>query len=99
MSSASRKKADLEAMKLEAIVKAEIRKAYSQGLYAGTGNALTMMCYILRNRFGFGKKRFRRIYDEAKYLNECIDEGRLTLDDMHQALIDECEMDIYKEMV
>lgn len=34
MSSASRKKADLEAMKLEAIVKVEIRKAYSQGLYA-----------------------------------------------------------------
>ena len=39
------------------------------------------------------------IYDEAKFLGVCVDEGRLSLDDMHQVLIDECDMDIYKEMV
>lgn len=94
MSSASRKKADLEAMKLEAIVKAEIRKAYSQGLYAGTGNALTMMCYILHNSFGFGEKRLKRIVSESKFLFDCVDEKRLTLADMTEVLKDECNFSI-----
>lgn len=94
MSSASRKKADLEAMKLEAIVKAEIRKAYSQGLYAGTGNALTMMCYILHNSCGLGEKRLKRIVSEAKFLSECVKEKRLTLADMTEVLKDECNFSI-----
>lgn len=99
MSSASRKKADLEARKINSVINAEMKRVYDQGVNAGCAKTLILMNYILRNRFGFGKKRFRRIYDEAKYLGECVDEGRLSLDDMHQVLIDECDMDIYKEMV
>ena len=99
MSSASRKKADLEAMKLQKMIEAERMRAYDQGVNAGCAKTLILINYILHNRFGFGKKRFRRIYDEAKYLGECVDEGRLSLEDMHQVLIDECDMDIYKEMV
>lgn len=99
MSSASRKKADLEARKINSVINAEMKRAYDQGVNAGCAKTLILMNYILRNKFGFGKKRFHRIYDEAKYLGVCVDEGRLTLDDMHQVLIDECDMDIYKEMV
>lgn len=99
MSSASRKKADLEARKINSVINAEMKRAYDQGVNAGCAKTLILMNYILRNRFGFGKKRFRRIYDEAKFLGVCVDEGRLSLDDMHQVLIDECDMDIYKEMV
>ena len=99
MSSASRKKADLEARKINSVINAEMKRAYDQGVNAGCAKTLILMNYILRNKFGFGKKRFHRIYDEAKYLGECVDEGRLSLDDMHQVLIDECDMDIYKEMV
>ena len=99
MSTAKSKKANLEAMKLQKMIEAECLRAYDRGVDTGCAKTLILMNYILRNRFGFGKKRFRRIYDEAKYLNECVDEGRLSLDDMHQVLIDECDMDIYKEMV
>lgn len=81
------------------MINAEMKRAYDQGVNAGCAKTLILINYILHNRFGFGKKRFHRIYDEAKYLGECVDEGRLSLDDMHQVLIDECDMDIYKEMV
>ena len=94
MSSASRKKADLEALKLEAIVKTEIRRAWDNGVYVGTGKTLTLMCYILHNSFGFGEKRLRRIVSESKYLFECVDEKRLTLDDMTEVLKDECNFSI-----
>lgn len=94
LSSASRKKADLEARKLEVIVKAEVRKAYDQGLYAGTGNALTMMCYILHNSCGFGEKRLKRIVSDAKFLSDCVKEKRLTLADMTEVLKDECNFSI-----
>lgn len=99
MSSASRKKADLEARKINSVINAEMKRAYDQGVNAGCAKTLILMNYILRNKFGFGRKRFRRIYDEAKFLGVCVDEGRLSLEDMHQVLIDECDMDIYKEMV
>lgn len=94
LSSASRKKADLEALKLEAIVKTEIRRAWDNGVYVGTGKTLTLMCYILHNSFGFGEKRLRRIVSESKYLFECVDEKRLTLDDMTEVLKDECNFSI-----
>lgn len=94
MSSASRKKADLEALKLEAIVKTEIRRAWDNGVYVGTGKTLTLMCYILHNSFGFGEKRLKRIVSESKFLFDCVDEKRLTLDDMTEVLKDECNFSI-----
>lgn len=86
-------------MKLQKMIEADRMRAYDRGVDTGCAKTLILMNYILRNKFGFGKKRFRRIYDEAKFLGVCVDEGRLSLDDMHQVLIDECDMDIYKEMV
>lgn len=81
-------------MKLEAIVKTEVRKAWDSGVYTGTGKTLTLMCYILHNSFGFGEKRLKRIVSESKYLFECVDEKRLTLDDMTEVLKDECNFSI-----
>ena len=94
MSSASRKKADLEAMKLKSVVNAEVRRAWDNGLYVGTGNALTMLCYILHNSCGFGEKRLKRIVSDAKFLSDCVKEKRLTLDDMTEVLKDECNFSI-----
>ena len=94
MSSASRKKADLEAMKINAILNSEIKKAWDKGVYTGTGKTLTLMCYILHNSFGFGEKRLKRIVSESKFLFDCVDEKRLTLDDMTEVLKDECNFSI-----
>ena len=94
MGTAKTKKANLEAMKINAMVNNEIKKAWDNGLYAGTGKTLTLMCYILHNTFGFGEKRLKKIVKEGAYLAECTDEGRLSIDDMTAVLKDECNFSI-----
>ena len=98
MSTAKSKKANLEAMKINAMVNAELKRAFSDGVYAGTGKTLTLMCYILHNRFGFGEKRLKKIVKEGSYLAKYTDEGRLSIDDMTEVLKDECNFSI-EEMV
>ena len=94
LSSASRNKADLEARKINAILNNEVKKAWDNGVYTGTGKTLTLMCYILHNSFGFGEKRLKRIVSESKFLFDCVDEKRLTLADMTEVLKDECNFSI-----
>ena len=94
MSTAKSKKANLEAMKINAMVNAELKRAFSNGVYAGTGKTLTLMCYILHNSFGFGEKRLKKIVKEGSYLAKCTKEGRLSLDDMTAVLQDECNFSI-----
>lgn len=94
LATAKNKKANLEAMKINAMVNAEIKRAFSDGVYAGTGKTLTLMCYILHNSFGFGEKRLKKIVKEGSYLAKCTEEGRLSLDDMTAVLQDECNFSI-----
>lgn len=94
MSTAKSKKANLEAMKINAMVNAELKRAFSNGVYAGTGKTLTLMCYILHNSFGFGEKRLKKIVKEGSYLAKCTDEGRLSIDDMTEVLKNECNFSI-----
>lgn len=94
LATAKNKKANLEAMKINAMVNAEIKRAFSDGVYAGTGKTLTLMCYILHNSFGFGEKRLKKIVKEGSYLAKCTKEGRLSLDDMAAVLQDECNFSI-----
>ena len=94
LATAKNKKANLEAMKINAMVNAEIKRAFSDGVYAGTGKTLTLMCYILHNSFGFGEKRLKKIVKEGSYLAKCTEEGRLSLDDMAAVLQDECNFSI-----
>lgn len=84
----------MEARKLKAAINAEMERAFSEGVYAGTGKTLTLMCYILHNSFGFGEKRLKKIVKEGSYLAECTEEGRLSLDDMTAVLKDECNFSI-----
>lgn len=98
LATAKNKKANLEAMKISAIVNSEIKRAFSDGVYAGTGKTLTLMCYILHNTFGFGEKRLKRIVKESMYLADCVDEERLNLQDMTAVLQEECNFSI-EEMV
>lgn len=100
MSTAKTKKADLELRKMKAAINAEIemKRVFSDGVYAGTGKTLTLMCYILHNSFGFGEKRLKKIVKEGSYLAKCTEEGRLSLDDMAAVLQDECNFSI-EEMV
>ena len=84
----------MEARKLKAALNAKMKRAFSDGVYAGTGKTLTLMCYIVHNSFGFGEKRLKKIVKEGAYLAKCTDEGRLTLVDMTAVLQDECNFSI-----
>ena len=99
MSVAKQKKANLEALKLEQMLKAEVNKAYDKGVSEGCAKTLILMSYVLHNSFSFGKKRLKRIVDEVKHLGECMDDGLVNMEDLHEVLKDECRFDIYNGIV
>ena len=99
MATAKQKKASLEAMKLEQVLKAEVNKAYSQGINDGCAKTLILLNYVLHNSFGFGEKRLQRIVAEVKYLDECMKRDLVNMQDLHEVLKDECRFDIYNGIV
>lgn len=99
MSVAKQKKANLEALKLEQILKAEVNKAYDKGISEGCAKTLILMSYVLHNSFGFGEGRLKKIVSEVKHLGECMDDGLVNMQDLHEVLKDECNFDIYNGIV
>ena len=93
MSVVKQKKANLEALKLEQMLKAEVNKAYDRGISEGCAKTLILICYILYNSFGFGEGRLKR------HLGECMDDGLVNMQDLHDVLKDECRFDIYNGIV
>lgn len=99
MSTAKQKKANLEALKLEQILKAEVNKAYDKGISEGCAKTLILICYCLHNSFGFGEGRLKKIVSEVEHLGECMDDGLVNMQDLHEVLKDECRFDIYNGIV
>ena len=99
MSVAKQKKANLEALKLEKMLRAEVNKAYDKGISEGCAETLILMSYVLHNSFGFGEGRLKRIVDEVKYLDECMKDNLVNMQDLHEVLKEECRFDIYNGIV
>ena len=99
MSVAEQKKANLEKYKLEQMLKAEANKLYSKGVSEGCAKTLILICYCLHNSFGFGEGRLKRIVDEVKHLGECMDDGLVNMEDLHEVLKEECRFAIYNGIV
>ena len=99
MSVAEQKKANLEKYKLEQMLKAEVNKAYSQGVSDGCAKTLILMSYVLHNSFGFCEVGLKNIVGEVKHLGECMDDGLVNMQDLHEVLKDECRFDIYNGIV
>lgn len=99
MSVAKQKKANLEALKLEQMLKAEVNRVYDKGISEGCAKTLILMSYVLHNSFGFGEGRLKKIVSEVKHLGECMDDGLVNMQDLHEVLKDECNFDIYNGIV
>ena len=99
MSVAKQKKDRLDALKWERMLKADVNKAYSQGISEGCAKTLILMSYVLHNSFGFGEGRLKKIVSEVKHLGECMDDGLVNMQDLHEVLKDECNFDIYNGIV
>lgn len=99
MSVAKQKKVNLEAYKLKRMLNAEVNKAYDKGVSEGCAKTLILMSYVLHNSFGFGEGRLKKIVSEVKHLGECMDDGLVNMQDLHEVLKDECNFDIYNGIV
>ena len=99
MSVAKQKTDRLDALKWERMLKADVNKAYSQGISEGCAKTLILMSYVLHNSFGFGEGRLKKIVSEVKHLGECMDDGLVNMEDLHEVLKDECRFDIYNGIV
>ena len=53
----------------------------------------------MHNSFGFGEGRLKKIVSEVKHLGECMDDGLVNMQDLHEVLKDECNFDIYNGIV
>lgn len=93
------KRKELETMKFLGIIEADKRRAFDQGMM----HAAVIMLWMMHREHGFGKTRLIRILNQiAQYSAEYVapayndvPEGEfsgLSVEDMCQALEDECEI-------
>lgn len=99
MSTAKQKKAKLEAYKIDQMFKAEIKRSYTMGAKESMARSFSVLFYVLHNKHGFGEKRLNAITDEILYLCDCMDRDLVSLEDIRQVLVDECNVDIYKKIM
>lgn len=99
MSTALQKKINLEALKIEQMYKSEFKRAYTMGAKESMARSFSVLFYVLHNKHGFGEKRLKAIADEILYLCDCMDKDLVSLEDMRQVLVDECNVDIYKKIM
>ena len=55
---------------------------------------MTMTCFALHDKFGFGHDRIERLLDAMKIYALCLYEHEVTLDEMKECLKNECGIDI-----
>jgi hypothetical protein len=101
---AERKKAVLEEKLLLGQINAERFRAFEQGENIGYTNATVIMLWLLRRKYGFGQKRLVVFLHDITDFCEAFllpaknhKEGEfagVSLEDMCQALKDECDIDI-----
>lgn len=58
---------------------------------------LSLPLIVLRDKYGFGKKRLEDFQEELLKQYECFSEGRITLDELKQVITDETGMQIKTE--
>lgn len=56
---------------------------------------LALPLYVLKVKYGFGKKRLSKFLDEVLYQYECISDDYVTLEDMRQFIKDETGVEVF----
>lgn len=104
-STAAYRKADMEARKTLGIINANMRKEFDRGLMTAT----VVVLWMMHREYGFGQTRLYRIIKQivqynTEYIAPAYDQKReertfegLTLDQMCEALAEECSIYINVE--
>lgn len=90
MGNATRKKSQLEALKGMSAVNQRITQAYKLGQRDGIERTLVLFCWVMHKDFAYGNQRLTKIAKQFDYLLDCVGDGKLSVEDMRQALQNEC---------
>lgn len=85
-------------------IEAYIQKGYQEGYKQGRQDAIerasqysmAVPVMVLRDDFGFGKKRLDKFLDSYMELYDAIEEGYLNLDDIIETVNEETSVEIVK---
>ena len=56
-----------------------------------TTNTIILACEVLREKYGFGKKRIQNVWAEIGKVAECINDNHVTVKDIRDNLADELD--------
>lgn len=73
---------------------ADVNKARKQATDQGVAAATAIVMFVLREKFGFGKVRLTRFWNEVNSLAEDVSSGEVKLDDIMDVLRDEYDIEI-----
>lgn len=72
-------------------------KAEAQSVAVDTSCAMTLM--VLHDKFGFGKQRLTKYWEELNYLADSITKGYVKCPDLDQVLLEECGIKLVRGAV
>ena len=74
---------------------AEIQEEWRrQAIISTVANYGAVMCWTMRNKWGWGKQRINRLLCEVTETFDAVCGGWLSVDDIYDALIDEIGLDL-----
>lgn len=71
---------------------ADVEKAKADAVEQSVTYAWAIMFRAIRDEFGFGKIRLRRLWDKVNYISDSIEKGYININDVIKSLKDEDEI-------
>lgn len=66
-----------------------------QAIDAAFITTLAIPIYVLRHKYGFGKKRLTELMDHVLFQYSCIDTDHVSLEDMRKLILDETGVEVW----
>ena len=68
---------------------ADCRKAYDKGLLDGSVGALTIMLYVMKDKYGYSEDQLHKFADQFNYVADSMAQGYVTKADLMQVVKEE----------
>lgn len=88
---------NMTAEQLEQLTRDAQREGYTAAIYVCNAMYTAAMLTSMREAFGFGQKRLKKIHDKIQKNFRAIMDGDISYQDVAQALMDECRINLIIE--
>ena len=88
---------NMTAEQLEQLTRDAQREGYTEAIYICNAMYTAAMLTSLRECLGFGQRRLKYIHDQVQKNFEAIRDGEISYQDVAQALMDECRINLIIE--